>query len=89
LAFLVAGLALAGSRDFAQTPWWFAALGVPLTLFGGAVAWAGGRRFLATQKAMRTGEPLGAPVAAAILPVAIAVFACAAAVTATVAALTG
>jgi putative membrane protein len=42
LAFLVAGLALAGSRDFAQTPWWFAALGIPLTVFGGAVAWPEG-----------------------------------------------
>jgi putative membrane protein len=85
LAFLVAGVALGASRDFADTPWWLATLGVPLALCGGAIAWAGARRFVATQRAIRTGEPLGAPVAAAALPVVIAAIAviAAAAVTAT------
>jgi putative membrane protein len=75
LAFVVAGMAVAGSRNFADTPLWFAALGVPLILLGAAVAWTGGRRFLATQRAMRTGDPLGAPVAAALLPFMIALIA--------------
>ena len=75
LAFVVAGLAVAGSRNLADTPLWFAALGVPLILLGAAIGWTGGRRFVATQKAMRTGDPLGAPVVAALLPTMIALIA--------------
>ena len=75
LAFVVAGLAVAGSRRVADTPWWLAMLGIPLLLVGGGVALAGSRRFLEAQRAMRTGEPLGPPVVAALLPVLIAVIA--------------
>jgi putative membrane protein len=75
LAFVVGGLAVAGSRGVAGTPLWLAALGVPLSLLGAAVAWAGGRRFLATQRAMRTGQPLGVPIVAAVLPAILALIA--------------
>lgn len=89
LAFVVAGLAVAGSRSFADTSRWFAALGLPLILVGAVVALGGGRRFLATQRSMRTGAPLGAPVVAALLPIAIALIAVAGSIVATVAALAG
>jgi len=46
-----------------------------LLLVGGGVALAGSRRFLEAQRAIRTGEPLGPPVVAALLPVLIAVIA--------------
>lgn len=75
LAFIIAGLAIAGSRPIADTSVWFAALGLPLIVVGAVVAVGGGRRFLATQRAMRTGAPLGAPVVAALLPVAIGLIA--------------
>ena len=89
LAFIVAGLAVAGSRPIAGTSFWFAILGLPLILVGAIVAVGGGQRFVATQRAMRIGAPLGAPVIAALLPLAIGVIAVVASVTATIAALTG
>jgi putative membrane protein len=89
LAFVVAGLAVAGSRRIADTPWWLAMLGIPLLLIGAGVGLAGGRRFLAVQRTMRTGEPLGAPVVAALLPVLIAVIAAVGCVLATVAVFAG
>lgn len=89
LAFIVAGLALAGSRPIADTSFWFAALGLPLILLGGVVALGGGRRFLATQRAMRTAVPLGAPVVAALLPFALALIAVVGSIVATIAALAG
>lgn len=79
LAFLIAGLAVAGSRQVADTSLWFASMGVPLVLLGAVVAWAGRRRFLSAQLAMRTGEPLEAPVVAALLPITITGIAIAAA----------
>lgn len=89
LAFIVAGLAVAGSRSIADTSRWFAALGLPLILVGAVVALGGGRRFLATQRSMRTGAPLGAPVVAALLPIAIALIAVVGSIIATVAVLGG
>jgi putative membrane protein len=89
LAFVVAGLAVAGSRRIADTPWWLAVLGLPLLLVGVGVGLAGRRRFLEAQKAMRTGEPLGPPVVAALLPVLIAVIAAMGTVLATVAVFAG
>ena len=89
LAFIVAGLAVAGSRPIADTSFWFAALGLPLILVGAVVAVGGGRRFIAAQRAMRIGAPLGAPVVAAFLPLAIGVIAVVASITATIAAFTG
>ena len=55
----------------ADTSALFALMGVPLILVAGAVAWAGRIRFLAAQKAMRVGDPLGAPVIAGYLPLAV------------------
>ena len=89
LAFIVAGLAVAGSRPIADTSFWFAALGLPLILVGATVAVGGGQRFIAAQRAMRIGAPLGAPVVAAVLPLAIGVIAVVASITATIAAFTG
>lgn len=89
LAFIVAGLVVAGSRPIADTSFWFAALGLPLILVGAIVALGGGQRFLATQRAMRIGAPLGAPVVAALLPVAIGLIAVVASIIAMIAALTG
>ena len=86
LAFIVAGLAIAGSRSVAETSRWFAALGLPLILVGAVVAVGGGRRFLATQRSMRTGAALGAPVVAALLPIAVMLIAVVALILATVAA---
>lgn len=89
LAFVIAGLAVAGSRPVADTSFWFAALGLPLILLGGVVALGGRRRFLAAQRAMRTGVPLGAPVVAVLLPIGIAMIAVVGSIIATVAALAG
>lgn len=89
LAFIVAGLAVAGSRPIADTSFWFAALGLPLILVGGVVALGGRRRFLATQRAMRTGVPLGAPLVAVLLPIAIGVIAVIGSIIAIAAALAG
>ena len=89
LAFVVAGLAVAGSRRIADTPVWLAMLGIPLLAMGSAIAWAGGRRFLAIQRAMRSGEPLGAPTVAALLPVLTAAVAAIGCVIAAVAVFAG
>jgi putative membrane protein len=89
LGFIVAGLAVAGSRRIADTPWWLAVLGLPLLLMGAAVGLAGSRRFLRTQRAMRTGAPLGAPVLAALLPILIAVIAAVGGILAAVAVFAG
>ena len=78
LAFLVAGLAVAGSRDVAaDTSVVFALMGIPLVALSGAIAWFGRARFVSVQRAMRVHEPLGAPVVAAWLPIATAVVAAA------------
>lgn len=69
---LVAGLAVAGSRSAADTPIWFAVLGLPLMLLGGIVAIGGRRRYLQAQLAMRTGQPLPRPRVTRILPYGIA-----------------
>ncbi len=84
LAFLVAGLAVVGSRGVAETSVWFALLGLPLIAVGGAVAWAGRLRFVAAQRAIRLGEPLDAPGVAARLPIAVVTLAAAAIVVAAV-----
>jgi putative membrane protein len=72
LGLLVAGLAASGSRVIADAPLWFAAIGVPLIVLGGAVGLEGRRRFVTAQTAMRTGAPLEAPNVVAFLPPAIA-----------------
>lgn len=61
LGLLVAGLAASGSQALADAPLWLAALGIPLIVLAGAVGVEGHRRFVTTQAAMRTGEPLDPP----------------------------
>ncbi len=75
LGLLVAGLAVAGSRAVAEAPLWFSAIGLPLILLAAAVGLEGRRRFVSAQRAMRTGQSLGAPAVAAFLPWGIAVVA--------------
>ncbi|MEJ7582852.1 MAG: DUF202 domain-containing protein [Acidimicrobiales bacterium] len=71
MACVVAGLAVAGSRTAADTPVWFAAIGLPLIAVGAVLALGGRSRFLAVHQAMRSGDPLPAPryatVAASVL----------------------
>ena len=71
LGLVVAGLAISGSHLVADIPLWGAALGVPVIALGAIVAFAGQRRFLATQRAMRLGEPMPPPTVARLLPVGI------------------
>ncbi len=75
LGLVVAGLAIVGSHSVADLPIWVALLGFPAIALGAAVAIAGPRRFLETQRAMRLGEPLPAPLLAALLPLGIGLFA--------------
>lgn len=72
LSFLVAGLAIAGTRTLTEAPAWLAALGLPLIALGAFVALAARKRFFATQRAMRMGEPLTVPAIASTLPWAVA-----------------
>ena len=73
LALLVAGMAVSGSHTIAEVPRWLAAVGLPLIVLGAMVAGASRRRFLAAQRAMRTGQPLPAPSVAWFLPWGVAV----------------
>ena len=75
LALVVAGLAVAGSYSVTAAPAWLAAVGLPVIGLGGAVALAGRRRFLLAQRAMRTGQPLPAPLVAVLLPWGVALIA--------------
>ena len=75
LGLVVAGLAIAGSHAVADTPAWLAFVGLPLIVLGGGVAIEGRTRYLQSQRAMRTGEELGAPRVVAFLPWGIAVVA--------------
>lgn len=84
LGLLVSGFAMAGSRAVADVPLWFSAMGLPLIVLSAAVALEGRRRFVRTQRAMRTGQPLDAPAVAAFLPLGIATVAAIAVVAALV-----
>lgn len=84
LGLLVAGLAVAGTGTVAGAPLWLSAMGIPLIVLGAGVALGGQRRFLRTQAALRTGEPLQAPAVAVFLSWGIAAVAVAAAVAAIV-----
>jgi putative membrane protein len=75
LGLVVAGLAIAGSHSVADLPVWVAVLGFPAIALGAAVAIGGRRRFLQTQRSMRLGEPLPAPLLASLLPLGIGLFA--------------
>ncbi len=75
LGLIVAGLAIAGSHSVANLPVWVAVLGFPAIALGAAVAIGGRHRFLRTQRAMRLGEPMPAPLLATLLPLGIGLFA--------------
>lgn len=79
LAFVVAGLGVAGSRSAAGTPGWFAAVGLPLIAAGAVLALAAQSRFRTVQRAMRDGADIPAPrtatlVAPVLATIAIAAF---------------
>ena len=72
LAMDVAGL---GVIRFAPTLGWAGGrelVGGVLILFGAATAWSGYRRFIATDRAMRAGDPLPAHAAPRVLAAALA-----------------
>jgi putative membrane protein len=75
IAFLVAGLAIIGSRPVVDTSLLFAALGLPLIASSAWVAWRGRRRFLSAERAMREGRPLDVPQTAAVIPLVVLVIA--------------
>lgn len=75
LGLVVAGLAISGSHVVADIPLWGASLGVPVILLGAIVAFAGQRRFVHVQRAMRLGEPMPAPNVARLLPLGIGLIA--------------
>lgn len=75
LALVVAGVAIAASPTVADTPGWVAALGFPLMVMGAAVSFAGRKRYLAWQRAMRLREPMDTPTIASMLPWGITLFA--------------
>jgi putative membrane protein len=73
LALDVAGL---GVIRFAPPLGWAGGrelVGAVLVLFGAATAWSGYRRFLATDRAIRAGDPLPAHAAPRVLAAALAV----------------
>lgn len=78
LALVVAGLAVSGSHAVADAPAWLAAVGLPMIVLGAVLAYTSRGRFLEAQRAMRVGDPLPAPSAAAFLPHGITVIALAA-----------
>jgi len=71
LAFLVAGLAVAGSYSVTDAPAWLAMLGLPLILLGTVLGATSHHRFLAVQRAMRTGQALPPPSLTRYLPWAV------------------
>ena len=73
LAFLVAGLAVAGSYSVSDAPAWLAMLGLPLILLGTALGATSHRRYLVAQRALRTGQPLPPPFMARYLPWGVAI----------------
>ncbi len=75
LSLLVGGLAIAASHVVTDAPAWLSALGLPLLALSAAVSMSARERFLATQRAMRLGEPLTMPRVAAILPWGVALVA--------------
>ena len=61
LAFVVAGLGIAGSRSAVDTPTWFAAVGLPFIATGAVLAWVAQSRFRIVQHAMQEGFYLPPP----------------------------
>ncbi len=84
VGLLIGGLAVAGGLAIADAPVWLSVMGFPLLLLGAAVALEGRRRFLTTQRAMRTGELLEPPAVLGFLPWGITVVAAAGVVAALV-----
>ncbi|HYD09399.1 MAG TPA: hypothetical protein VEA78_04800, partial [Acidimicrobiales bacterium] len=55
-----------------DAPAWLAMLGLPLILVGTYLGAASHGRYVASQRAMRVGEPLSPPIATRYLPWAVA-----------------
>lgn len=72
LAAVVAGAALVGAPLVAGGPAWVALVGVVPIVLGAVVAGAARRRYLATERAMRTGAPLPPPLLAVRLATGVA-----------------
>lgn len=72
LAFLVAGLAVAGSYSATDAPAWLAMLGLPLIGVGTVLGATSHARYVAAQRAMRQGAPLPPPVIVRYIPAAVA-----------------
>jgi putative membrane protein len=76
LALVVAGLAIVQLLPpFPGVPWGRHVLGVPLIVFGAVVAVTAYREWVASQRALRLGRPLGRSVMPRLLAVIIAVMA--------------
>jgi putative membrane protein len=88
LALVVAGLAIVQLLPpFPGVPWGRHLLGVPLIVFGAIAAVAAYRQWLASQRAMRLGQPLPRPIMPLVLAVVVTVMAVIAAVVVLVSAL--
>lgn len=72
LAAVVAGTALVGAPLITDGPAWVALIGVLPFLLAAVVASAARRRYLASERAMRTGAPLPPPLLAVRLSTGIA-----------------
>ncbi len=75
LAAVVTGTALVGTPLLTDGPAWIALAGIVPIVAGALVAGAARRRFLATERAMRTGDPLPPPVLAVRMTTTVAVLA--------------
>jgi putative membrane protein len=73
LAGVVTGAALIGTPLLTDGPAWIALVGVLPIVAGALVAAGARRRFLASERAMRTGEPLPPPLLAVRMSTAVAV----------------
>ena len=73
LALDVAGLGVVRFAPPLGFPGGRELIGGVLVLLGAVTAWSGYRRFLATDRAMRAGEPIAAPAAPCGLAAALAV----------------
>jgi putative membrane protein len=72
LAGVITGAALIGTPLLTDGPAWISLVGVLPIVAGALVAAGARRRFLASERAMRTGEPLPPPVLAVRMTTAVA-----------------
>jgi len=75
LGLVVAGVALGGLASLSESPGWFRAIAVVLSLLGGTLALLTLRRWMRVEQSVRTSTPLPAPSALSPLAIALAVVA--------------